>query len=66
MDEIPPQIPREVRKELKKLRKPWEMVKKKDHYFVKIGDDNLICIGNNGSKTKRYEVMRTVNRLRKA
>lgn len=66
MDDLPSQVDRRVRKELKKLRKPWEVVKKRDHYFVKIGEDALICIGANSSKPNCRQTMRTIHRIRKA
>ena len=66
MDDLPPQIDRRVRKELKKLRKPWEVVKKRDHYFVKIGESALICIANNSSRSTDYQTMKTLDRIRKA
>ena len=66
MNDLPPQIDRRVRKELKKLRKPWEVVKKRDHYFVKIGTGALICIANNSSRSTDYQTMKTLDRIRKA
>lgn len=66
MDDLPSQVDRRVRQELKKLNKPWQVVKKKDHYFVKIGENSLVCIGDNSSKPGGRRTMKTLHRIRKA
>lgn len=66
MSEIPKQIDRRVRREIAALDQPWELVKKKDHYFLQIEDQPLLCVASNSSKDSEWQVNKTLNRLRKA
>ena len=66
MDDIPPRVDKRVRRALKELKAPWEWVKKRDHYFVKIGDRPLICVANNSSRKCGYQTMKTLERIKKA
>lgn len=66
MTDLPPQVDRRIQKALKALGVPWRLVKKKDHYFVQIGDVSLICIADNASKNSERRVQRTLHRIRKA
>ena len=64
-EEIPKQVPREVRQEIVALQKPWHIVKKRDHYFLHIDGVPKICIANNSSKTSGYQIMKALARIRK-
>jgi hypothetical protein len=65
VDNLPPQVDRRIKKALKALDVPWQLVKKKDHYFVQIGDEPLICIADNASKNSERRVQRTLHRIKK-
>ena len=64
-EEIPKQVPREVRQEIAALKKPWHIVKKRDHYFLHIDGIPRICIANNSSKASDYQIMKALTRIRK-
>lgn len=66
MTDLPKQVDRRVRKELENLDRPWRVVKKKDHYFVQVGDSALICVANNSSKRDAWQAKKTIDRIRKA
>jgi hypothetical protein len=66
VSEIPRQIDRRVRREIAALDQPWELIKKKDHYFLQVEDQPLLCVASNSSKTTDWQVTKTLNRLRKA
>jgi len=56
-----------VRRAIAALDQPWEVVKKRDHYFLKIADKPLVCIGSNSSgKASEWQVARTLEDIRKA
>lgn len=65
MSDFPPQIDRNIKKVLKKIRQPWEIVKKKDHYFVKIGGKPLICIASNSSSPNEVWTKKTLHEIRR-
>lgn len=50
---------------LKGMSKPWELVKKRDHYFVLVGG-RRICVGSNSSKPSDKLTAKTIAELRKA
>lgn len=66
MDALPKQIDKKVRRELAALTRPWRLVKKRDHYFVQIGDQPVICVANNSSKCKDWHTLKTLESIRKA
>ena len=66
MTDLPPQVDRRIKKALKALDVPWRLIKKKDHYFVQIGDTSLICVANNSSRATDYQIKKTLDRIRKA
>ena len=66
MTDLPQQVDRRVRRELAALDRPWKLVKKRDHYFVLIGDEPMICVANNSSKQDGYQTAKTLERIRKA
>jgi hypothetical protein len=45
---------------------PWRLVKKRDHYFVQIEDQPMVCVANNSSKRNDWQVRRTLEELRRA
>jgi hypothetical protein len=55
-----------VRRAIAALDRPWRLVKKKDHYFLQVEDQPMICVANNSSKTTDWQVTKTLNRLHKA
>jgi hypothetical protein len=65
MNELPKQIDREVRREIAALDRPWKLVKKRDHYFLQVEDEPMICVANNSSKRNDWQVNKTLERLRK-
>ena len=65
-DPLPKQIDKRVRRELAALDRPWQLVKKRDHYFVQIEDQPMICVANNSSKRNDYQTSKALERIRKA
>ena len=66
MTDLPKQVDRKVRRELAALDRPWELIKKRDHYFVRIDGGSKICVANNSSKATDYQTKKTLERIRKA
>jgi hypothetical protein len=62
---LPRQIDRRVRRVLDEIADPWELVKKRDHYFVRFADGGWVCVANNSSKTNDWQVNKTIEELRK-
>ena len=65
-DPLPKQIDKRVRRELAARDRPWRLVKKRDHYFVQIEDQPMICVANNSSKRDDYQINKALERIRKA
>jgi len=65
VNELPKQIDREVRREIAALDRPWKLVKKRDHYFLHVEDEPMICVANNSSKRNDWQVNKTLEQLRK-
>lgn len=63
--DIPRQVDRRVRDEILSLPVAWRVVKKRDHYFLYVGDERVCCIANNSSKANEFLVKRTVEKLRR-
>lgn len=55
----------EIRTVLKEISVPYEIVKKKDHYFLEIPGHRRLCIANNHPRTKARTVRISVNEIRK-
>jgi len=49
-DPIPKQVHPLIRETIKQLDDGWEVVKKRDHYFLHHNGRRVVCIGNNSSK----------------
>lgn len=64
-DRLPRQIDRRIRQALASINEPWELVKKRDHYFVRFADGGWVCVANNSSKTNDWQVNKTIEELRK-
>ena len=64
MREIPKQIDREVRRAIAALKTPWELVKKRDHYILRVNGRQIV-VGGNSSTEKTYLVKRTLQELRR-
>lgn len=67
MADLPRQIDKRVRREIAALDRPWELVKKRDHYFVRVEGHPMVCVANNASRRKQSEwtINRTVEEIRK-
>ena len=65
MNDLPRQIDRRVRREIATLTRSWQIVKKRDHYFLQIEDQPMICVANNASKCKDWHVLKTLEAIRK-
>lgn len=63
---IPRQVSKEVKRAIKALTIPWEVEKKRDHYFLIAGDDR-VCIASNASTKKRSDFIdqRIVDSIRR-
>ena len=66
MDALPKQIDRRIRRAIQALDRPWELTKKRDHYFLRIEGKSLICVASNSSKHNDWQVNRTIEAIRKA
>ena len=66
MTDLPKQIDKRVRREIAALDRPWKLVKKRDHYFLQIEGQPMICVANNSSKRNSWQVNKTLERIRKA
>ena len=65
MTDLPKQIDREVRREIAALDRPWRIVKKRDHYFLQVEGQPMICVAGNSSKRNDYQTNKTLERIRK-
>lgn len=65
MTDLPRQIDRRVRREIAALTRPWRLVKKRDHYFLQIEDQPMICVGNNSSRRNDWQANKTLEAIRK-
>jgi hypothetical protein len=66
MTDLPRQIDKRVRREIAAIPVPWRLVKKRDHYFVQIEDQPMICVANNSSKRNSWQVNKTLEAIKKA
>lgn len=58
MSDIPKQVSKNVREAIKSLRSDWEIVKKRDHYFL-VANGRRVVIANNSSPEKRNGFLET-------
>jgi len=65
MNVLPKQIDKRVRREIAALTRTWRLVKKRDHYFLQIEDQPMICVANNSSKCKDWHTLKTLESIRK-
>lgn len=65
MTDLPKQIDREVRREIAALDRPWRIVKKRDHYFLQVEGQPMICVAGNSSKRNTRQVNKTLESIRK-
>lgn len=65
MGDIPSQIDRRVRRAIAALDRPWQIIKKRDHYFLQVEDAPLICVGNNSSKRNDWKTARALDDISK-
>lgn len=66
MTDLPKQIDKRVRREIAALDRPWELVKKRNHYFIRIGDQPMICVADNSSKRSDWHTNKALEAIRKA
>lgn len=64
MTDLPKHVDKRVRQALAHLDQPWTLIKKRDHYFVRVGNRPMMCIGNNSSRQNDFLVQRTLGSLR--
>ena len=62
---IPRQINKEVRRAIVALKTPWELVKKRDHYILRINGRQIV-VGGNSSTDKGYLVKRTLEEIKRS
>jgi hypothetical protein len=55
----------EIKVALKEIPVPYEIVKKKDHYFLEIPGYPRLCIANNHNRTKARTIRMSVIEIRK-
>ena len=55
----------EIKVALKEIPVPYEIVKKKDHYFLEIPGYPRLCIAGNHNRTKVQTVRMSVHEIRK-
>jgi hypothetical protein len=65
MTDIPKQIDKRVRQEIAGLNRPWRVVKKRDHYFLQVEDEPLICVASNSSKRNEGLIRKAIAGIRK-
>jgi hypothetical protein len=64
-DPIPKQVHPLIRETIKQLDDGWEVVKKRDHYFLHHNGRRVVCIGNNSSKPNDYQAKKTLHSLQR-
>ena len=64
---LPRHIDKKLREVIKDLPETFEVVKKKDHYFLYDGTVRVCCIGNNSSpsKQKQYLINKNIDTINK-
>jgi hypothetical protein len=55
----------EVKTALKEIPVPYEIVKKKDHYFIEVPGYPRLCIANNHNRTKARTIRMCVVEIKK-
>jgi hypothetical protein len=65
MTDLPKQIDKKVRQEIAALDQPYEVVKKRDHYFLHVPGRSPVCIGNNSSKQNEWQTNKTIHEIRR-
>ena len=64
-DQIPKQIHPTLREAIKSLSDEWQVVKKRDHYFLHHNGRRVACVGNNASKVSDYHVKKSLHALQR-
>ena len=62
---IPKQVHPLLRDAIKQLGADWEVVKKREHYFLHHNGRRVACIGNNSSKTNDYHAKKSLHTLQR-
>lgn len=65
MTEIPKQVSKKVRQKIAALNRPWTIVKRRDHYFLHVEDEPMICVAGNSSKHNDYQTMKSIQHIKK-
>lgn len=63
--DIPRQVDKKVRQEITNLNRPWQVIKKRDHYFLHAEGKPPICLASNASKQNEWLVRRSIEKIRK-
>ena len=64
-DSIPKQVHSLLKEAIKQLPEGWEVVKKRDHYFLHHNGRRVVCIGNNSSKISDYHAKKSLHSLQR-
>jgi len=54
-----------IKRVLDEIPVPYEIIKSKDHYFIKVGDHPRVIIAGNHGRSKHGEISGTVSAIRK-
>jgi hypothetical protein len=65
MQTIPRKIHPVLRDELKELPDTWEVVKKKDHYFLLHQGRRVACVANNASTQNDQQAKKSLHTIRR-
>ena len=65
MQTIPKQVHPILRNELKELPDSWEVVKKKDHYFLIHKGKRVACVANNSSTQDDRQARKSLHTIRR-
>ena len=64
MNALPKNIDRRVARAVSALTVPFEIISKRNHYFVQVAG-HRVCIGSNSSSEKGFLVRRCLDKLNK-
>lgn len=64
-DAIPRQVHPMLREAIKALPSDWQVVKKRDHYFLHHNGRRVACIGSNSSKVSDHKAKKSLHTLQR-
>ena len=65
MCDVPKQVHPLLRSVIKDLPSTWEVVKKKDHYFLNHRGQRVACIANNSSTQSDRQVKKSLHTIQR-